>query len=272
VKCFRDDLAARGIQLLVMPVPNKESIYPDQLARGTALSEQPLWEVTRAFLAQCAAAEVEVLDLFALYGAARSSSDAPLYLEQDSHWTPAGMNMAAQAVAARLVERGWVNTGTIPYEVRPAPIDEIGDLVRMSRSPSIEALVKPQHIATEQVFRRDTGALFADDPSPEVLVLGDSFLRIYERDAPGAAGFVAHLALALKRPVAGLISDGGASTLVRQDLYRRPKLLTHAKVVIWEFVERDFRLGTEGWQSVPLPSTKVVSPTASAVGGPGRAP
>ena len=27
----------------------------------------------------------------------------------------------------------------------------------------------------------------------KVLVLGDSFLRVYERDDPGAAGFIAHL-------------------------------------------------------------------------------
>ena len=30
---FRDALAARGIHLLVVPAPNKESVYPDQLTR-----------------------------------------------------------------------------------------------------------------------------------------------------------------------------------------------------------------------------------------------
>jgi len=92
-----------------------------------------------------------------------------------------------------------------------------------------------------------------------VLVLGDSFLRIYERDAPGGAGFVPHLARQLGRPVAGIINDGGASTLVRQELFRRPRLLARAKVVVWEFVERDIRLGTEGWQNVPLPPVNATS-------------
>ncbi len=32
-----------------------------------------------------------------------------------------------------------------------------------------------------------------------------------------------------------------------------PTLLENKKVVIWEFVERDIRFGTEGWQIVPLP-------------------
>jgi hypothetical protein len=251
---FRDDLAARGIQLLLVPAPNKESVYPEQLARGATVPPTPIIGAeTRSFLDHCQAAGVEVVDLFALYATARSSSETALYLEQDSHWTPAGMKLAMTAVAARILERGWLAPGTIRYYARPAPVQELGDIVRMLRSPPIEARLTRQDIRTEQVVRRNTGALFADDPSPEVLVLGDSFLRVFERDPPGQAGFVAHLALALGCPVGSIISDGGASTLVRQDLYRRPKLLARARVVVWEFVERDIRLGTEGWQIVPLP-------------------
>jgi hypothetical protein len=41
---------------------------------------------------------------------------------------------------------------------------------------------------------------------------------------------------------------------VRQELARRPQLLNGKTVVIWEFVERDIRFGTEGWKAVPLPS------------------
>ena len=66
----------------------------------------------------------------------------------------------------------------------------------------------------------------------EVLVLGDSFMRIYQLDPPGRAGFVAHLALELRCTVAGIVNDGGGSTLVRQDLFRRPRLLSRAKVVM----------------------------------------
>ena len=105
----------------------------------------------------------------------------------------------------------------------------------------------------EQVVLADTGELDRDAPDSPVLVLGDSFLRIYQTDAPRAAGFVSHLARALAQPVASIINDGGASTLVRQQLARAPKLLAGKKVVVWEFVERDVRFGTEGWQDVPLP-------------------
>ena len=53
-------------------------------------------------------------------------------------------------------------------------------------------------------------------PESEVLILGDSFLRIYEQDEPGAAGFIAHLARELGQPLTSIVNDGGGSTLVRQ--------------------------------------------------------
>src|SRR5262249_43126246 len=100
---------------------------------------------------------------------------------------------------------------------------------------------------------RDTNALYGDDPGSPVLVLGDSFLRVFEQDNPGWAGFIAHLARELRRPLTSLVSDGGASTVVRQQLARMPRLLENKSLVIWEFVERDTRYGAEGWQIVPLP-------------------
>jgi hypothetical protein len=254
VKAFRDALDARGIRLIVMPAPNKESVYPDRLsASASAPAGPPIGAETRAFLAVCETAGIELVHLFAIDAEARRRADTPLYLGQDSHWTPEGLEIAARAVAARILDRGWLTPGAIRYDTRPARIQEHGDLVRMIRSPWIERYMPPEAIAAQQVVRCDDGALFRDDRSPEVLVLGDSFLRIFERDPPGGAGFVAHLARLTGRRVGSVISDGGASTLVRQALFRRPQLLTHCKVVVWEFVERDLRLGTEGWQIVPLP-------------------
>jgi hypothetical protein len=107
-----------------------------------------------------------------------------------------------------------------------------------------------------QIVRDDGRQTYQDQSDSEVLVLGDSFLRIYQQDEPGAAGFIAHLARELKQPLASVVNDGGASTLVRQELHRRTALLKNKRVVVWEFVERDLRLGTEGWQHVPLPSVE----------------
>jgi hypothetical protein len=83
-------------------------------------------------------------------------------------------------------------------------------------------------------------------------VLGDSFSRIYQTDAPRSAGWISHLARELSQPLASIVNDGGASTLVRQTLARKQNVLRNKKLVVWEFVERDFRYGAEGWKEVDL--------------------
>jgi hypothetical protein len=255
ILAFRDDLAARGITLVVMAAPNKESVYPDQLTRrahGWGVVRSPQME---SLLKRLEAANVECIDLLRTFSQARRSGQPglPLYLAQDSHWSPAGVGLAARETAARLGERGWVKPGRILYGEKPAPVSRIGDVVRMMQAPPIERRCVPETVPCVQVIREGDGQPYKDDPGSEIFVLGDSFLRIYEQDEPGSAGFVAHLAKELKQPLTSLVSDGGASTLVRQELHRRPGLLRNKKIVLWEFVERDILMGAEGWQVIRMP-------------------
>ena len=114
--------------------------------------------------------------------------------------------------------------------------------------------IQPRTFPVIQVAERITGKPYKDDPLSPVLVLGDSFLRIYQTDEPRSAGFNrASSEKKLGAPVASIVNDGGASTLVRKELMRRPQLLDNKTVVIWEFVERDLKFGTDGWKNVPLP-------------------
>jgi len=252
---FHDDLAKRGIRLLVMPAPNKASVYPEMLTGRAGEQAGPINTATRDILAKLRQAGVEILDLFEVYDRARQRAGSPAYyLAQDSHWSPEGMRLAAEAVASRLVDLGWIEKGATKYETRPVPVRRYGDVLRMMRVPQIERLFEPQSMDCTQVVDAETGRPYADDPNSPVLVLGDSFLRIFERDEPGSGGFVAHLASNLGFGLSSIVSDGGASTLVRQQLARRPALLRGKTVVVWEFVERDLRFGTEGWQRVPLPA------------------
>jgi len=254
---FRDQLAARGIRLLVVPVPNKESIYAEMLTRRAEGIDVALCPETRALLSQLAAAGVEVVDLFEAFAAAKRGRYGPdsaaLYLAQDSHWSPVGAELAARLVAQRCVQRGWIRPGAADYACKPLSFRRLGDVLQMLQSPQVERHVEPEEVHARQVVDRSTGALCKDQPDAQVLVLGDSFLRVFEHDEPRAAGFLAHLARELKQPVAAVVSDGGASTLVRQDLYRRRGLLADKRLLIWEFVERDILSGAEGWQFVPLP-------------------
>jgi alginate O-acetyltransferase complex protein AlgJ len=259
IKSWHDQLQARGIRLLVLPVPNKESVYPEMLSRRAEGHGVFVCRQTRVLLERLRAAGIIVVDLFELYRRAKQERNATdpdrFYLAQDSHWSPAGMQLAVQAVAREVIKLNWVEIGRVDYDERPATVERLGDLIQMLKVPQLERVIKPEYIVTRQVVRRDDGRLYQDVVDSRILIMGDSFLRIYEQDQPEAAGFVAHLARALKQPLTSIINEGGAATLVRQDLGRRPRSLANKGLVIWEFVERDILDATEGWPILPVPTT-----------------
>jgi hypothetical protein len=263
IRSFRDQLQARGTRLLLVPVPGKESIYPERLAGRAQGAGVVVCEPTRRLLDELDRYGVEYVDLFAEFRRVKrteSRSGPPrLYLAQDSHWSPEGARLAAAAVARRVLNGDAVGRGKRPYAERPVTVRRLGDLIRMIRVPQIERAMEPEALSCLQVVDLVAGTNYRDTPDSDVLVLGDSFLRIYEQEEPGSAGFVAHLARELGRPLASVVSDGGGSTLVRQQVARQPGLLTNKRLLIWEFAERDVRFGTQGWKIVTLPRTEATA-------------
>jgi hypothetical protein len=200
--------------------------------------------------------------------------------------------LAAGQVAEIVKAKKWIPEGNHVFTVRPIHVNRIGDIIEMMQIPGAARRYPPQMVECQQVSDPALGLLVpsaSDRPgtykypgakSP-ILVLGDSFCRIYQyaepqslgalaedqtagntgpkgtstakKLLPGSAGFISHLALALKMPVDAIVSDGGASTDVRKRLSMNPEILEGKKVVIWEFVERDIGLGRDGWEDVPLP-------------------
>ena len=225
---------------------------------------------TQELLDKLQASGVEVVDLFEEYRRAKQEYEGTerpsLYLARDSHWSPEGMRLAASAVARRVLQRGWLDCGATSYDERPVTVRRLGDVLQMLQVPQLERAIGPDAIACTQVVEPRAGRLFRATAQARILVLGDSFLRIYEQDEPQAAGFVAHLARELKQPIAAIISDGGASTLVRRNS-TGASLLVGKKLVIWEFVERDIQYGAEGWQRIPLPPRTVNEAKPAGKGG-----
>ncbi|MDB6037339.1 MAG: hypothetical protein JWM99_1180, partial [Verrucomicrobiales bacterium] len=96
---FRNQLEARGFRLLVLPIPNKESIYPDRVTPRAKNLRSVMAPRTREVLEGLSRAGVEVVDLFKEFSEVRRrdgpSAKTPLYLAQDTHWSPAGVALAA---------------------------------------------------------------------------------------------------------------------------------------------------------------------------------
>lgn len=145
-----------------------------------------------------------------------------------------------------MVEDSLVDVGpeSIEYDVQDSAADRMGDIGEMS------GLNKFNVFKSQKVMGHVVVPFKDDFRNAKILILGDSFSRIYQTDSPVNAGWIAHFAKDMKRPVASIVSDGGASTLVREKLARRAGVLKGKKLLIWEFVERDLRFGAEGWKTV----------------------
>ncbi len=248
-------LRARGVHLLVVPAPVKPSIYPDQLVRGLAPS-LAVAAHTERLLGELRAKGVDVLALHpALLEGRRAGATprTPLYLKTDTHWSGEGVRVAARAIAARVKQLGWWRPPASPrYRLERVEVEREGDLPRMTRMPRQEQLFGKERVVCHRVLEREGGKPYEDDASSPVLLLGDSFSRIYQTDEPEAAGLIAHLAFELGLPLSSIVNDGGASTLVRQELARDLEQLKGKRLVIWVFAERDVRFGLLGWQAITL--------------------
>ena len=341
IERFRDQLKAKGVELLVVITPGKPSIYPERLtgvsdasldAAGNAAGDAAgvgtaagLQSHGKKILDSLTRAGINTVDLYTplLAAKSRDSVEGPLYLNDDTHWTPRGAELAAAEIAAavnRLESDRKIKLkdlrGVYPelgYRAKDSVADRMGDIGEMSglnkfgvfktqrvvghvvsqlnimreieSNPDFDAAVdsawkmcnekfkdkakidscynyhwKVQEelceksgakICAQQSTLNSTESVFKDDfRKSEILILGDSFSRIYQTDSPVNAGWIAHFAKNMNRPVASIVSDGGASTLVREKLARKASVLKGKKLLIWEFVERDLRFGAEGWKDV----------------------
>jgi hypothetical protein len=253
---FAKQMRERGIQVVVVPIPGKASIYPDKLS---ALVDpgQPVHAHTRRFTKELRDAGVEVIDIHDVFWSHRAEADRlnrPLYMRTDTHWTGHGVILAAEAIAGRIKKELWYREMEPPprdrYERIKVTVERRGDIPKMTKIPMQERLFSPELVDAYQVMEKKSRELYQDDPQSPVLLLGDSFSRVFQTDAPKSAGVIANLAYELQMPITTIINDGGASTLVRQQLARNTKILRGKRLIIWEFVERDIRFGMRGWQPI----------------------
>lgn len=245
---FREQLKAKGVELLVVITPGKPSIYPERL---TGVDGLKLAGHGKAILDSLAKLGLNTVDLYTPLLAAKvdDASLGALYLDDDTHWTPRGAELAAGEIAKKvnaMVDAGLIDIGepSMDYVVSDSLANRMGDIGEMS------GLNKFNVFKVQQVTGHVVTPFKDDFRKSKILILGDSFSRIYQTDAPVNAGWIAHFAKNISRPVASIVSDGGASTLVREKLARKAGVLKGKKLLIWEFVERDLRFGAEGWKTI----------------------
>jgi hypothetical protein len=251
---FSAGLRERGIQLVFVPIPSKPVIYPERAWAGYPASAGPAWNLDfEKFRKRLATAGVDVLDLTGdLWAAKRFKPDA-LYLKQDTHWSPSGLSVAAERIAAHVRDR--LPEGSREYTPVAARISSGGDLLRMLDIGDGNRLLPEQEITITQVYEGERTPR-GDDASP-LLLMGDSYTNIYSRANLGwgeGAGLGEQLTLRLHQPVQVIAVDGGGATIVRERLARLPQALARKKMVIWACSSRDLFDDQVSWDRVPLPN------------------
>jgi alginate O-acetyltransferase complex protein AlgJ len=254
---FGKALAARGVDFLFVPVPNKIELFPERLEpKNASFTGGVVNPYGRKFLQDLAAAGVEPLDLLPSFLEERGrdkGAKEPLYQPQDTHWTHRGLELAAHLVAERIKQYPWyaeLKKRPHRYALKDAAFTRLGDLHKNLPEPQ-KRRYKPETLVGHQVVNAD-GSLYEDDPDSPIVILGDSFTGVYQLTDCEHAGVSAHIAREIGYPVDLVMSYGGGPN-VRQKLLRRGvEALASKKLVVWMMTARDLYNYWEDWKPLEL--------------------
>jgi hypothetical protein len=254
---FKNALAARGVDFMFVPVPNKVEIYPDRLdPKSATLVGQVVAPFGRKLLLDLGQAGVETLDLLGPFQAARArdeESPETLYQAQDTHWGHRGIELAAHLVGVRIKQYPWyadLAKHVRRFDTREATFNRHGDLY--SRLPAAQrARYRPEALVAHQVMAGATP--YDDDPDSPIVVLGDSFTGVYELTECEHAGISAHIAREIGYPVDLVMSWGGGPNVRHKLLRRGVEELSKKRLVIWMMTARDLYHYWEDWEPLAPP-------------------
>jgi len=250
---FKAQLDKAGIDLLIVPVPGKAAIYPEKLVDGATVDASSRIDAAQGdFLKALSDKGIKTIDLTPIFlQAKKDHPDTILFTKQDTHWSGAGINLAADAIAEAVKAEPWygaVNKSQFTSEATKITVN--GDLATMlgASKPAAEAM------DITSVKQGGAAPAATDRKSPLVL-LGDSHNLIYSIGGDDMLATGAGLPENLSARI-GFIPDvvavrGSGATPARKNLAMRQDNLAGKKMVVWVFTSREFTEGS-GWRNVPV--------------------
>ena len=224
---LRDDLAARGVALVVLPVPDKAVLAAEGRcglpASRQAEARPAAW---RAGSAGLALDQVDIAEGW----------PGGAFLRTDTHWNVAGARFAAGRLAAAVARRLGPGDTKVALE-EGAPKPRPGDLMRLAGLARTYPWSGPVPDEVGEVTARlaRSGGLLDDAAGPVVLLAGSSFSL--------NSGFADLLQAALGREVAQKSREGsGFAGALLDILDETPQMLDAVKLVVWEFPMRALTL------------------------------
>ncbi len=241
-----------GLPVLVVIVPGKVAIYPEYYAPGYPLSAGPAQNRDMARWEKLLEAEgVSVLDLARPMWEAKSRTDTLLFLKTDSHWSPEGVSVAADSIAARAAEI-LGPAPPCPFRVERHTVNNAGDQTPLLDAGECRDLYPLESIVQTRVFHGQADDIVGNEAP--VLLLGDSYTTMFlGHDPDCGAGLPAQLMLRLGRGVQMIAAPGITPANLLHELAAHPAALPRKKLVIWEFVDRTVTT-PKAWETVLLPA------------------
>ncbi|MCB1211308.1 MAG: hypothetical protein KDK97_18425, partial [Verrucomicrobiales bacterium] len=261
---FAAELKARGIPLLLIPLPVKPMIYPEHIVPKRY--DDPLYHPDQlALYAEFEKAGIEVINLAPEFF--KLKVRFPVFLKQDTHWTPEAMQHAARVVYDHIQKHhpDLISPETPLIQPQPMDLRSYGDLVHLLDLHSPGSLFQE-----EEATLVSLDGIGTDEDSP-IALIGDSFVNVFDDPALGFAkpaaptdrinaGFSRYLAMRLHQPLDVYAVNGGGATQARRNFARRTDdAVRSKKLVIWAIACRDLLLSPHAarqanveWSSTPF--------------------
>ena len=234
-------LQANGVQMVYAVVPAKMRVYPEFLPAKSKMSGTMQGNYDR-ILAKLKSRKVRVIDLnAALSQSPLRKTTSPLFMKGDTHWSPMGALVAAEAIKKGVLESPVLDAA---YQSTPAEKYEMefrqqlttlapGDLA--SKLPNAAKLPPEQSLLFDVTRVASAGNGVTANSGPRVVLGGSSYSADWTM-FPDALRFVLQrdiLAMSVaedKGPWVGLIES-----YVSGDKFQ----LDPPRLLIWEAVEQE---------------------------------
>jgi hypothetical protein len=250
---FHEQLKKRGIDLLLMPVPPKAAIYPEQIVSNVDLHGETAAPYLARFYDELRKREIDVVDLSPVFLQNRASEHGPVFCKTDTHWSGFGCVLAAQTIKDKIHEK-LAGQPRKDYAAEWKDITikgDLGDLV----GPNTKKL-EPEKIAVRTISDKGTGAAINPDLNSPLLIIGDSHTLVFHDFLAEKSGLLDQLAYETGVAPDLIGTRGSGATSVRISLYRRarkdPGYLAKKKMIVWCFAAREFTESDQGWDKVPV--------------------
>ena len=254
---YNEELKTLGVELLLVPVPPKASIYPEKLDGKIDPKTVPSMS---AFFAKLKSAGVEVLDLETAFREERTKNpDRQLYCATDSHWSPYACQIAAKLVADKYKTRKEIGEYALAdmIELKAEALEFQGDLLEDAQKSSVPKEKLPLVRAGEAADKDGrTVRTVESDPNSAMLMIGDSHLQVFRRGGNMLAtqgGFIDHLQVDLSAAVEEITMQAGGADGPRVEIARNtaknPDYWAKKKILVWVFTAREFTQGK--WRVIP---------------------